>query len=130
MRARAFRPEVPDCLEERSLLSGAAGQSADPVVLSNRRLIKVEQQMVLSFHLFSRDRYVPGLLDSLHDSAVMIPFGRVDGLGVTINRTVDRMHRDLAAGVPDAIRLAGHDVIAAVRAEVAARVRAGDVVVR
>ena len=49
MRKRAFRVEVPDCLEGRSLLSGVAGMSADPVVLSHRRLAKVVDHMQVAF---------------------------------------------------------------------------------
>src|SRR5262245_65051370 len=124
MRTRAYRPEVTDCLEERSLLSGVAGLSADPVVLSHRRLIKVNEHMRLAFLLFARDRVVDDLLKDIHDVAVIIPFGRVDGLGVTIKRIVDRMQQDLAAHVPNAIRAARNDVLAATLAGVEARVQA------
>jgi hypothetical protein len=54
----------------------------------------------------------------------------VDGLGVSINRIVTRMQHDLSAHVPHAIRSARNDVLAVTRAEVKARVQAGDVVVR
>ena len=45
MRTRAYRPEVPGCLEDRSLLSGVAGLSADPVVLPHRRFNLVAEHM-------------------------------------------------------------------------------------
>jgi hypothetical protein len=131
MRTRAYRPEVVGCLEERSLLSGVAGASADPVVLSRQRLITADLQTVLAFHLFSRDRDPDHVRDAVHDVVVIIPYGRVDGLGVTINDIVTRMQRELSGhNAPHAIRAAGQDVIAAIRADVEARVRAGDVVIR
>jgi hypothetical protein len=130
MRTRAYRPEAPACLEDRSLLSGVAGPSADPVVLPLRRYDLVVEQLRLSFQLFARDIETNHLLDEIHDVAVIIPFGRVDGLGVTIKSIVRRMEDDLHAKVPHAVRTAFLDVIAATHAEVVARVRSGDVVVR
>ena len=130
MRTRAYRPEVPGCLEDRALLSGVAGPSADPVVLLHRKFLKVGEQIRLDFQLFARDRVVSVLREDLYNIAVMIPFGRVDGLGVASKRIVDNLGHDLAAHVPHAIRSARDDVLAATRAEVEARVRAGDVVVR
>jgi hypothetical protein len=130
MRSRAYRPEVPGCLEGRSLLSGVAGLSADPVVLRFRRLNLVAEQVRLNFHSFGRDRDVPSLRGGLYDVAVIIPFGRVDGLGVSMNSIVTRMQEDLSAGVPRAMRTAQNDVLAVTRADVKARVRAGDVVIR
>jgi hypothetical protein len=103
---------------------------ADPVVLPRLRFATVAEQMQADFQLFARDHYVPTLRDDLHDVAVIIPFGQVDGLGVSINRIVHRMQHDLSAHVPHAIRAARDDVLAVTRAEVEARVRAGDVVVR
>ncbi len=130
MPTRAYRPESPGCLEDRSLLSGVAGLSADPVVLSHRRFNTVAELMRLGFRSFGRDRNVTELGDDLYKVAVMIPFGRVDGLGVSINRILDRMQDDLSNNVPHAIRSARNDVIALTRADVEARVQAGDVVVR
>ena len=89
MRTRAYRPEVPGCLEDRSLLSGVAGLSADPVVLSHRRFNKFAELTRLGFHSFGRDRDVSALRSEIYDVAVMIPFGRVDGLGVSVNRILD-----------------------------------------
>lgn len=136
MRKRAYRPEVLDCLEDRSLMSGVAGPSADPIYLSRRRLGQVIDHMRLGFDVFVKDlgrshHYSDEhLRDTLYNVAVIIPYGRVDGLGVKINAIVDRLHDDLFDNVPHAIRSAAHDVIAATLAEVAARVRSGDVVVR
>jgi hypothetical protein len=131
MRTRAYRPEVPGCLENRSLLSGVAGVSADPVILLQFKLNKVAELTRDYFVTFGeRDRSVADLRVALIDVIVMIPFERVDGLGASINGILGRMQKDLSANVPDAVRTAGNDVIAATRAEVEARVQAGDVVVR
>ena len=130
MRTRAYRPEVPQCLEDRSLLSGIPGLSADPVVLPRRKFNMFAEEIRVTFQTFARDRLASDLHDRIFIYGVMIPFARVDGLGVSINRILDRLHRDLAANVPDAIRSARTDVLAVIRADVQARVRAGDVVVR
>jgi hypothetical protein len=130
MRRRAYRPEVPDCLEGRSLLSGVAGLSAHPVVVSHRHLNRAGEHMQFAFGEFTRFRVVSILRDELHNEATPIPFERVDGLDATIDRIVDRMQHDLSAHVPHAIRSAQRAVLVAIRASVLARVRAGDLVVR
>jgi hypothetical protein len=130
MRTRAYRPEVLDCLEDRSLLSGLAGLSAHPVVLTHRRFNFVVERLRQGFDLFGRYRDIIQLRDEIDDLVVLIPFERVDGLGVSIDRIVNRMRRDLSAHVPHAVRSALNDVIAATRADVASRVRSGDVVLR
>ena len=79
--------------------------------------------------MFARYRDVSQLRNEINDVVVMIPFGQVDGLEVSINRIVNRMQHDLSAHVPHAIRSALNDVLAVTRADVEARVRAGDVVV-
>jgi hypothetical protein len=61
---------------------------------------------------------------------VMIPFERVDGPDVSINRILNRMQHDVSANVPHAFRSARDSVIAVTRAEVEVRVRSGDVVLR
>ena len=130
MRTRAYRPEAPVCLEDRSLLSAAAGLSADPVVLPHPRFSFILERLREDFELFGRYRNVPFLRDEISDVIGGIPFERVDGLGVSIDRIVNRMRHDLSAHVPHAIRSALNDVIAVTRAEVEVRVRSGDVVVR
>jgi hypothetical protein len=130
MRTRAYRPEVPGCLEERSLLSGVAGLSADPVVFRQRQFNFVLQHMSGGFDLFARNRDIFQIPSEINDVIVMIPFGRVDGLGVSINHIVNRMRHDISAHVPHAARSALFDVLAVTRAQVEARVRAGDVIVR
>jgi hypothetical protein len=130
MRTRAFRPEVPGCLEGRSLLSGVAGLSANPVVLRLPKFNKFAEEVRSDFQTFAQGGYVSVLREALRDVAVIIPFGRVDGLGVEINRIVTTMQRELRANVPGAVQSAQTDILAATRAEVEARVKAGDVVVR
>ena len=143
MRTRAFRPEVPGWLEDRSLLSGVAGLSSDPVVLPMHTLLFVQDQIREFFVLFARHiepvdasrTESPGgdttqLLVELHYLAGMIPFGQVDGLGVASERIVGNMRRDLAAHVPNAILSARNEELAVFRADVEALVRAGEVVVR
>jgi hypothetical protein len=126
MRKRAYRPEAPGCLEGRSLLSG----SSHPVVLLHRQLNMIVDHMRSGFVLFTR-YHDPGQVRSeIEDVVGNIPFGRRDGLDVSIDGIVDNMVQELHAHVPGAIRSASNEVTAATIAEVEARVRAGDVVVR
>jgi hypothetical protein len=130
MRTRAYRPEAPCCLEDRSLLSGVAGHPVDPVVFSRRQFNLFAEHERIGFDLFARYRDVNQLHEEIEEVFVLIPFERVDGLKVSVDRIVDRMLHDLSAGVPHAIRSALKDVIAVTHADVQARVRAGDVVLR
>lgn len=130
MRKRAFQPEAPACLEERSLLSGVGRPPGDPFVLSGYRYDNAIDQIRLNFQRFDKTRDSLQLVRTLRDLQVLIPFGQVDGLGAEINRIMKTMRRNLLFRVPDAIHTARTDVIAAVKAEVQARVDSGDVVVR
>jgi hypothetical protein len=130
MRTRAYRPEIPGCLEDRSLLSGVAGLTADPVVLTRRQFHFITERMRLSFQSFSLNRDVSHLHNDINDVAVWIPFGRRDGLQASINQIVNRMQHDLSANVPHAVRNAANDVIAVTRADVESLARAGDLIVR
>jgi hypothetical protein len=130
MRTRAYRPEVPGYLEDRSLLSGVAGPSADPVIFSRHRLSFIVEHIQLGFDEYARTRDPILLHDEIDDVIVMIPFGRVDGLTGSIDRILTRMRDEFSAHVPHAFRQARIDVDAAIRADVEARVRAGDLVVR
>ena len=130
MRTRAYRPEAPGCLEGRSLLSGVAGPSADPVIFSRHRLSFIVQHIQQGFDLFARDRDVSHLRSEIDDVVVMIPFGRADGVRGSLDRVVNRMQREISAHIPLAFRRARIDVNAVIRAQVEARVRAGDLVVR
>ena len=130
MRTHAYRPEFSGCLEDRSLLSGVAGVSADPVVLPRVWFQFVNQEMRVNFVEFTKNRDVPDLRGDLKDVAFLLPFAKADGLGASINVILKTMQQDLASDVPDAVRLARNEVLAATRAEVEARVQSGTVVVR
>ena len=130
MRTRAYRPEVPGCLEDRSLLSGVVGPSADPVVFSRHRLSFIVGHMQQGFDLFARYRDISLLYSEIDDVVVMLPFGRADGVRGSIDRIITRMQREISAHVPHAFRRARFDVNATIRADVEARVRAGDLVIR
>ena len=130
MRTRAYRPEALCRLEDRSLLSGVAVPSADPVVFSRHRLSFIVQHIQQGFDLFARYRDISQLHSEIDDVVVMLPFGQVDGIRGSIDRIVGRMQRDFRAYVPHAFRRARIDVNATIRADVEARVRAGDLVVR
>jgi hypothetical protein len=80
--------------------------------------------------MFARYRDVSQLHSEIDDVVVMLPFGRVDGIRGSIDRIVARMLNDFRARVPHAFRRARIDVNAAIRADVEARVRAGELVVR
>jgi len=130
MCTRAYRPEAPDCLEDRCLFSGAAGPWADPVVLTKAKFGTVITQIRIGFAVFPRDPSISDLRLELSDAAVLIPFGRVDGLGLSINRILNTLHEDLSAKVRHALPRAEEAIIAVTRADVEAQVREGDVVVR
>ena len=130
MRTRAYRPEVSGSLEDRSLLSSVAGLSAHPIVFTRREFNIIPEQIQEAFQFSRRNGDILHLHDEILDAVANIPFGRVDGLAVSINGILNRMQHDLSAKVPDAISSARNDVIAVTRADVEARVQAGDIVVR
>jgi hypothetical protein len=130
MRSRAYRPEAPDCLETRSLSSVAAGLPADPVVVTRHQLNLVARQVRTGFDMYGRYHDLSQVRTEIDEVIVLIPFQRVDGLGQSIDRILIRMRNNYAARVPHAIRTGLLDVIAAIRADVDARVRSGDVVIR
>ena len=130
MRTRAYRPEVPGCLEDRSLLSSVTGRLADPIVFTRREFHLIPERIRAAFQLSRRNGDIPHLHEEILDAVANIPFGRVDGLAVSINGILNRMQHDLSAKVPDAISSARNDVIAVTRADVQARVQAGDIIVR
>ena len=131
MRKRAYRPEVPPgCLEDRSLLSGVAGRSADPIVFTRREFNMIPERIQEAFQFSSRNGDISHLHVEILDAVANIPFGRVDGLGVAITGILNKMQHDISAKVPDAVSSARNDVINVTRADVEARVQAGDIVVR
>jgi hypothetical protein len=129
MRKRAFRPEVVGCLEVRSLLSGVAGASADPVPISRHRLNFVAESILSDFYTFARNDDIINLHNDLSDVIVIIPFWQRDGLGRSINRIVHRLRHDIRTHVPLAGITARNDALAVTRAVMVANVRAGRVVV-
>ena len=130
MRTRAYRPEVSGCLEDRSLLSSVAGLSADPVVLTRREFNLIPEQIHEAFQSSFQNGGISRLRDGIREAVANIPFAGVDGLAVSINGILNRMQHDLSAKVPHAFSSARNDVIAVTRADVQARVQAGDIVVR
>jgi hypothetical protein len=130
MQRRAYRPEAPRCLEERSLLSGVAAPSLHPVVLLPRKLVKVDEHVQMAFQIFTRSRDFADLHDEIHDVQVLIPYQHVDGLGLTIRNILHEMQLGFAANAPHPIRSAQNAVLAAIRAEVVARIQTGDVILR
>ena len=127
MRTRSYRPEVPALLEDRSLQTGLP---AHPVVLLQGQLSFVLQHMRSGFAFFTRTQDPTLVRNEIDDVTVNIPFQRIDGLQGTIDGILDRMHQEIAAHVPGAVRSASNAVTFATVAEVQARVRAGDVVIR
>jgi hypothetical protein len=125
MRTRAYRPEFSGCLEGRLLLSGVA-----PYVFPTQKSKLFVAHVVDNFTLYARYHDHNQIHRDLDDTIVIIPFAHADGLPAKVDVIVDRMLEDVLAGVPHAIRTAANDVVAAARAEVEARARAGDVVVR
>ncbi len=130
MRTRAYRPEAPGCLEDRSLLSGAAGPSADPIVFTRRQFNNVPAQIQDAFYLFRQGGGIPELHDEINEAVVAVPFGRQAGLAASINRTLNTLRQDMHAKVPQAVSIAHNEVIAATRAAMQAQAQAGNVVVR
>lgn len=123
MRTRAYRPEAPAGLEDRFLLSGA-----DPVVITSRQYEGIIQEVHLGFQQYSREGNIPHLRYQLQPVAELIPFGKVDGLGNSINQILTKMRRQAFAGVYRAIPRARNEVINLIHQQVASRIESGDVV--
>jgi hypothetical protein len=130
MRTRAYRPEVSGRLEGRSLLSGVAGLSAAPYVFRGGQFKLYVVHANADFTYFARYRDPIQIRHEFEDIIPLIPFARADGLPAKFDGIVDQMVSDVHAGVPHAIRSAYDELIAATKAEVEARVQAGDVVIR
>ncbi len=130
MRTRAYRPEAPGYLEERSLLSGVAGPSADPIVLTRREFNEVPEQIQEAFYLFRQGNGISELHDDILNAVVTVPFGREDGLAESINRILNGLQQDMHAKDPHAVSTAHNEVLAVTRAAMQAQAQAGNVVVR
>jgi hypothetical protein len=130
MRTRVYRPEVPDCLENRSLLSAVAAMSADPIVLTRREFNIVPEEIRSAFHDYRQGYGIEELHDDILDPVSSIPYAQADGLGSSITRILKTMQRDIHAKDPQAINSAVNAVIAVTRADVQALAQAGRIVVR
>lgn len=132
MRRRAFRPEPPGPLEDRSTPSGAAAAAApaEPVVFSFRRLERVTAHIQYSFSFFTRFHQYSRLREELKSDVIPIPFARADGLAEVIDAVVDDLQDEFPSGSPRAVHRAQKEVIATMRVQLANRVRAGDVILR
>jgi hypothetical protein len=130
MRTRAYRPEAPGCLEERSLLSGVAGSSADTTVFTRREFNEVPEQIQEAFYDFRQGDGISELHHDILDAVVVVPFGRQDGLAASINGILDTLHHDMHAKVPNAVSTAHNEVLTVTRAAMQAQAQAGNVVVR
>lgn len=130
MRRRAFRPEAPAALDDRSLMSGVVGPSAGPVVLPIRQLRLVVDRVQLTFSAFTRNSTFSQLREDLLSDVAAVPFGRADGLEASVDRIVVGLHDDLQDRAPFAVRSAERRMIATIRQDVAIRVRAGDLILR
>jgi hypothetical protein len=126
MRTRAYRPEVPGCLENRSLLAGVAGMSADPIVLTRREFNLVPEEIRSAFEDYRQGFGIEKLHNDILDAVAPIPYAQADGLGSSITRILKTMQRDIHAKDPQAINA----VTAVTRADVQALAQAGNIVVR
>jgi hypothetical protein len=130
MRTRAYRPEDPGCLEDRSLLSGVARPLANPTVFTRREFNLVPEQIQDAFQLFRQGSGFSELHDEINEAVVAVPFGRQDGLSASINNILGTLRHDKHAKVPDAVSTAHNEVLAVTRAAMQAQAQAGNVVVR
>jgi hypothetical protein len=130
MRTRVYRPEVPDCLENRSLLSAVVATPADPIVLTRREFNLVPEEIRSAFQEFRQGFGIEELHNEILDAVAPIPYGQADGLGSSITRILKTMQRDIHAKDPQAINSAVNAVIAVTRADVQALAQAGRIVVR
>jgi hypothetical protein len=130
MRKRAYRPEVPRCLENRSLLSGVAGLSPNPIVITRRELNRVPERVQSAFVAFRQGSGISPLHAEIFDALAIIPFVHTDGLVTSINGVLKTLKHDQRARVPGAVNSAQNQVLAAIRADVQALAQRGDIVVR
>jgi hypothetical protein len=130
MHKRAYRPEVQCCLENRSLLSGVAGLSPHPTVLTRREFNLVPIRVQSAFFAFRQGFGISTLHDDIFSAIAIIPSVHVDGLVTSINGILKTLKRDQHAKVPGAVSSARNEVLAAIRAHVQTLAQRGDVVVR
>ena len=125
MRTRAYRPEPPASLEGRALLS------AQPIVLLQRQLNFVLDHMRGGFFVYDRTGDASQIYNEIEDVVPMIPYNRTDGLQASLDHIVDTMRHELRAHVPGPlVHMAAVELTATTLADVQARIRSGDVVIR
>ncbi len=130
MHKRAYRPEVADFLETRKLLSAAATRTAEPYPYSRRLFTFTAEHIRLGFYLYNQYRDIDQLHAEISDVAVHVPFQKADNLGPRIETILDRMQESIAGHVRNAVRSAQNEVVALIRTDVMAHVKAGEVVIR
>jgi hypothetical protein len=130
MRTRVYRPGVPDCLENRMLLSAVAATSADPIVLTRREFNLVPEQIRSAFQEYREGFGIEELHNEILDPVSSIPYAQAHGLGSSITRILKTMQRDIHAKDPQAINSAVNAVIAVTRADLQALAQSGRIVVR
>lgn len=126
MSRRSFRPEVPADLEQRLALSGVAAVRK-PVGLSSIGYTNNQATIAGYFEQYALGGDFKLLKTQVAAAEASVPFGRVDGLGEKTRVVLARMRADQADGVSGAIRTGGRRVMAAIKAEVQARVADGSV---
>lgn len=62
-------------------------------------------------------------------AAESIPYGRVDGLGQTVNTALAKMETNLAERTPGAIKMAHRETVLGIRAGLLRRLQDGTVVI-
>ena len=130
MRTRAYRPEVSGCLESRLLLSNVAGRPAAPYVLSGHQVKLFVVHLASEFSIYEHIKDITHLQHGLEDLIPFIPYAYADGLPAKFDHILGQMRRDIHSNAPHPIRTASNEVLAVTRAEIEARVQAGDVVLR
>jgi hypothetical protein len=130
MRTRTYRPEVFGCLENRSLLSGAAGLAANPIVITRSEFNQVPEEIREAFLNFRQGSGIQELHSDILGAVVTLPYGQADGLGASIAGILKTLQRGIHAKDRQAITLATDDVIAVTHADAQALAQAGKIVVR
>ena len=126
MRRRAYIPAAPVVLEGRAVPSGG------PIHLSGLRFDLTLARVKADFEQYSLSGDLGRLRVQLAGLAKSIPFGRSDGLGVTVNGILGQMQASLASGGATSrpIATAYGEVAAAFGDVVKAHVADGTVIVK
>ncbi|QEH36701.1 hypothetical protein OJF2_52860 [Aquisphaera giovannonii] len=128
MRRRAFRPELPGQLEDRSLASVAAGSPGHPAVFRKGMVNDIIREVHSQFLVYIRYRDPTLLREQIDRNVTLIPYSRADRLLDSIDGILHDMLRDQAAGAPRPVLKASNRTIALIRSDVVQHVKAGDLV--